>query len=233
MKCAIIEDDPIADAHLKKLIEDNPNLDLIDSYTSGESAIEGVNSHQPELLFLDMRIGNQNGFDILKKINKLPLIIITSAYNEYAVEAFNKNVQDYLLKPIEVDRFHLAINKLIDKKRNDPTNEIKPKVKTPDYIFVRCNSLLNKIKLSEIKYIQAAGDYVNIYTKQKRYTVHITLRAMEEKLPANKFYRLHRSYVVALDQVDFIEEGTAYLEKHPIPIGEQFKKELLKKLNLI
>jgi DNA-binding LytR/AlgR family response regulator len=233
MKCAIIEDDPIADAHLKKLIEDNPNLDLIDSYTSGESAIEGINSHQPELLFLDMRIGNQNGFDILKKINKLPQIIITSAYNEYAVEAFNKNVQDYLLKPIEVDRFHLAINKLINKKRNYPTNEIKPKIKTPDYIFVRCNSLLNKIKLSEIKYIQAAGDYVNIYTKQKRYTVHITLRAMEEKLPANKFYRLHRSYVVALDQVDFIEEGTAYLEKHPIPIGEQFKKELLKKLNLI
>jgi DNA-binding LytR/AlgR family response regulator len=115
------------------------------------------------------------------------------------------------------------------------TNEQRLDVGERDknFIFVRSNSVLTKIRISDIIYIQALGDYVNIFTKDKRYTVHITLKGIEEKLGPGSFYRLHRSYLVSLDHVDGIEEGTAYVGKYPLPIGEQFKKELLKKLNLI
>ena len=105
--------------------------------------------------------------------------------------------------------------------------------KDKDYIFVRSNSILAKIKLNEIIYIQAFGDYVNIFTADKRNTVHCTLKSMEKRLPESKFYRLHRSYLVATDHIDTVEDNTAYTGKYLLPIGEQYKKKLLKKLNLI
>ena len=108
-------------------------------------------------------------------------------------------------------------------------------VRDKDYIFVRSNSVLTKIRLNDITYIHALGDYVNIYMgeKYKHHTVHCTLKNMEEKLPANKFFRIHRSYLVALDYIDTVEDNTAYVGKQYLPIAEQFKKELLKKLNMI
>ncbi|HEV7231216.1 MAG TPA: LytTR family DNA-binding domain-containing protein, partial [Bacteroidia bacterium] len=158
--------------------------------------------------------------------------IFISAKKDYAIEAFELNVADYMVKPIDINRFMIAVSRakeLFDTR--DQKLELNEKDK--DYIFVRHNSLLTKIKIAHIMYIQALGDYVNIFTADKRFTVHITLRSIEEKLASASFYRLHRSYVVALDHIDNIEENTAYIGKHPIPIGEQFKKQLLVKLNLI
>jgi two-component system, LytTR family, response regulator len=170
----------------------------------------------------------------VKNLEKRPIIIPTTANKEYAVEAFEIKAADYLLKPVTLPRFMSAVARARENFENSETKaEVSHGGRNKDYIFVRANSVLTKIKIADIIYIQASGDYVNIFTKNKRYTVHITLRGIEEKLPSEKFYRLHRSYLVALDQVDAVEEGTAYLEKHPLPIGEQFKKELLRKLNLI
>jgi DNA-binding LytR/AlgR family response regulator len=169
---------------------------------------------------------------LIKNLEKRPIVILISSNTDYAVEAFELNLADYMTKPVSLPRFMLAISRakrlfeLNDKKLNHEQRE-------KDYIFIRSNSVLTKIKVCDILYMQALGDYVNIYTAEKRYTAHITLKGIEEKLPADKFYRLHRSYLVALDYVDGVEEGTAFIGNHPISIGKQFKKELLTKLNLI
>jgi DNA-binding LytR/AlgR family response regulator len=173
------------------------------------------------------------GIELIKNLEKRPIIILITAKKDYAVEAFELNVADYIVKPVSLSRFMVAVSKAKELYESTSQKTETTTKNNIDYIFVRSNSVLSKVKINDIIYVQASGDYVNIYTKQKRYTVHITLKGIEGKLPSDKFYRLHRSYLVALDQVDAVEEDTAYLEKHPVPIGEQFKKDLLKRLNLI
>jgi two-component system, LytTR family, response regulator len=233
MKCIIVEDDKVSATHLKSLLENHPLIELSGIFSSVPEASNYLKKEKIDLIFLDIQLPGESGFDLLRNTVSPPLFIITSSFKHFGPEAYEFHAVDYLLKPLQQNRLNTAIQKADEKLFSTKTSIRKNAVRTPDYVFVRCNTVLTKIRIQDINYIQAAGDYVNIYTRQKRFTVHITLRGIEEKLPANKFYRLHRSYLVALDQVDAIEEGTAYLEKHPIPIGEQYKKELLKKLNLI
>ncbi len=198
-------------------------------------SLEGFNylkSEEVDLVFLDVEMPGMTGIELVRNLKKPPLIILVTSKKDYAVEAFELNVADYLVKPVTMPRFMIAVERakeLFDNR--DGKFEMDEKDK--GYIFVRSNSALNRIKLTDILYIQALGDYVNIYIPGKRYMVHSTLKSMEEKLPPAKFFRLHRSYLVALDHVDVIEEGTAFVDKNPIPIGEQYKKDLLKKLNLL
>ena len=235
MKFTIVEDNQMSRDVLSKTLSKFDFLSEVKIPQGFEEGIAAVQEEKPDLIFLDMELDGFSGFDFLSKINYKPLVIAVTGHEKFASRGFDYNFVDYLVKPIEAERLSSALMKvkdrLIQKSANFP-NTVRLSSK-PDFIFVRSNSVLTKIKVNEIDYVQAAGDYVNIYTKSKRYTVHITLRSLQEKLPEGKFYRLHRSYLVSLDQVDVIEEGTAYLDKHPIPIGEQYKKELLRKLNLI
>ena len=235
MKYAIAEDNPLAYELLSKMLSKFDFLKEISLSQSIEENINTLNNQKPDLLFLDMELDGVNGIDFLDKLRFNPMVIAVTAHKDFAPDAFDKNFVDYIVKPVQPERLALSLIKAKDRKfleNGKSTEENSGKIK-PEYIFVRSNSVLTKIRVNEIDYVQAAGDYVNIYTKSKRYTVHITLRGLEEKLPEGKFYRLHRSYLVSLDQVDVVEEGTAYLDKHPIPIGEQYKKELLRRLNLI
>ncbi|MFN6038251.1 MAG: LytR/AlgR family response regulator transcription factor [Bacteroidota bacterium] len=234
MKFAIAEDDPIAAEILSKLIAKFDFLSEIKLPQNNQEYLNVLDTEKPDLIFLDMELNELSGIELLKQLSYKPLVIAVTAHKEFAPEAFDYYFVDYIVKPVDMQRLTSALIKVKDRlaisSNENFTNYHSPK---PDYIFVRANSILTKIKVDDINYVQAAGDYVNIYTKSKRFTVHITLRGLEEKLPFGRFYRLHRSYLVSLDQVDAIEEGTAYLDKHPIPIGEQYKKELLRKLNLI
>lgn len=219
---------------LKKLID---QVDILTFKMECASPVEAFNYLQKEtidLVFLDVEMPGMSGIELIKNLNveRRPVIILITAKTEYAVEAFELNVADYIVKPVTLPRLLTAVAKakeLIDSKEQ----KIEVNQKDRDYVFVRSNSVLAKIKINDIIYIQALGDYVNIFTVDKRHTVHITLRGMEENLSTEKFYRLHRSYLIALDHIDKVEEGTAFIGKHPVPIGEQYKKELLKKLNLI
>jgi two-component system, LytTR family, response regulator len=235
MKYAIVEDNHLAYEVLSKILSKFDFLREISLSQTIEENIDTLNTEKPDLIFLDMELERLNGIDILNKLNFNPMVIAVTAHKDFAPNAFDRNFVDYIIKPVQPERLASALIKV--KERffliNGSSNIQNLRAIKPEYIFVRSNSILTKIKVNEIDYVQAAGDYVNIYTKAKRYTVHITLRSLEEKLPEGKFYRLHRSYLVSLDQVDAIEEGTVYLDKHPIPIGEQYKKELLRRLNLI
>lgn len=216
----------------KQLVAQVDFLNLVQECSSPVEAFNFLKKETVDLIFLDIEMPEMSGIELIKNLKQHPLVILITAKKEYAVEAFELNVADYIVKPVDLSRFMLAVSKakeIFDSKDHKlETNENEK-----DYIFVRSDSVLTKIKIKEIIYIQAMGDYVNIFTLDKRHTVHITLKGMEEKLPSHLFYRLHRSYLIAINHIDKVEENTAYIGKHPIPIGEQFKKELLKKINLI
>lgn len=232
MNCIVVDDNKLALTAIKHLISDVDFLSLKAECTNPVDAFNTLQKESIDLVFLDVEMPGMTGIELIKNLEKRPIIILITSKKDYAVEAFELNVADYIIKPVTLSRFMLAVSRA--KELFEFNNErVKMNGKGKDYIFVRSNSVLTKIQISDIVYIQALGDYVNIFTNDTRHTIHITLRGVEEKLPAGKFYRLHRSYLVSLDKVDGIEEGTAYVGKHPLPIGEQYKKELLRKLNLI
>jgi two-component system LytT family response regulator len=232
MNCIIIDDNKMARTALKQLIGQVDFLTLKEECSGPLDAFNFLQKETVDLVFLDVEMPGMTGIELIKNLKRRPIIILITAKKHYAVEAFELNVADYIIKPVTLSRFMVAVVKAKElfeiKGQKIEINE-----KDKEYIFVRSNSILTKIKINDIDYVQALGDYVNIFTHDGRYAVHITLKGMEEKLPPGKFYRVHRSYLVALDHVDTVEEGTVYIGKHPIPIGEQYKKDLLKRINLI
>lgn len=231
MNCIIVDDDKLQRTSLAQLISKVDFLNLKAECSDAVEAFNYLNKEDVDLVFLDVEMPGMSGLELVKRLEKRPIIIFITAKQNYAVEAFELNVADYIIKPVDLSRFMIAVGRARELfKSKDQQVEV---TEQDDYIFVRSHSMLTKIKVKEITYIQALGDYVIIFVGEKKYTVHITLRKMEEKLGRNKFYRLHRSYLVAVDHIDTVEDNTAYVGKHHLPIGEQFKKDLLKKLHLI
>lgn len=232
MKCIIVDDNKMSRTLVKQLVEQVEFLELKAECENPVEAFNYLKKEEVDLVFLDVEMPTMTGLELIRNLEKRPIIILITAKSDYAVEAFELNVADYVIKPVTLSRFMIAVDRAKELfESRDQKLVINEKEK--DYIFVRSNSLLTKVRIQDIIYVQALGDYVNIFTKEKRLTVHITLKGMEEKLPRDKFYRLHRSYLTALNHIDNIEEGTVYVGKHPLPIGEQFKKELLRRINLI
>jgi len=232
MKCIIVDDNKMSREMVKQLVNQVDFLEIKAECDNPIDAFNCLKKEEIDLVFLDVEMPGMTGIELVKNLEKVPIIIFITSNKDYAVEAFELNVADYIIKPVSISRFLAAVDRakeLFESK----DQKIEMNEKEKDYIFVRSNSLLTKVKIKDIIYIQALGDYVNIFTNEKRLTVHITLKGMEEKLPPDQFYRLHRSYLSALQHIDNIEEGTAYIGKHPLPIGEQYKKELLRKINLI
>lgn len=232
MNCIVVDDNKMARTAIKLLIDQVEFLKLKQECSSPVEAFNYLKTEDIDLVFLDVEMPGMSGIELIKNLEKRPIVILITAKKDYAVEAFELNVADYIIKPVNLARFTKAVSRakeLFDNKDQKVSTTAREK----DFIFVRSNSILTKIRINDITYIQALGDYVNIFTPDKRFTVHCTLKSMEEKLPQNRFYRLHRSYLASINHIDNVEENTAYLEKHTLPIGEQFKKELLKRLNLI
>jgi two-component system, LytTR family, response regulator len=230
MKCIIVDDNKMSRELVKQLVDQVDFLELKNECETPVEAFNYLKKEDIDLVFLDVEMPGMTGIELIKNLEKRPIIILITAKKDYAVEAFEVNVADYIIKPVTLSRFMAAVDRA-KELYEDQKKEANQKEK--DFIFVRSNSLLTKVKINDIIYAQALGDYVNIFTNEKRLTVHITLKGLEEKLPQDKFYRLHRSYLTSLHHIDNIEEGTAYIGKHPLPIGEQYKKELLRKINLI
>jgi len=231
MTCIIVDDDKMARTALRNLIAKVDFLELKEECSDAMEAFNYLKKEQVDLVFLDVEMPGMNGLELIKNLEKRPLVVLITANQNYAVDAFELNVTDFIVKPVTMSRFMSVVSRAKEILENK--NQTIGLDEKGNYIFVRSNSVLTKIQLKDIIYIQALGDYVNIHTNDKRYTVHSTLRRMEEKLTPSKFYRLHRSYLVSMDHIDTVEDNTAYVGKNHLPIGEQFKKELLRKLNLV
>ncbi|HTM94063.1 MAG TPA: LytTR family DNA-binding domain-containing protein [Flavisolibacter sp.] len=231
MKCIIVDDNKMARMALKQLLSQVQGLDLVAECNDAAEALDVLNSNQVDLLLLDIEMPEMTGFDLVKKLgNSKPLIVFTTAKKDYAVEAFELNVVDYLVKPIALPRFKQAVDKAQEAL---DSNKQEVKVEDQGFVFVKDNGILKRIAIDDIIFLEAMGDYVKVHTLQKFHVVHATLKSIEEKLPSSKFIRVHRSYIVAINKIDYIQEGTISIGKTTIPVADTHKSNLNKRLNLL
>lgn len=231
MKCLIVDDNKMARIALKQLVSQVPVLELVAECADPIEANAQMNTSSIDLLLLDIEMPHMSGLELIKKMgNVRPLIIFTTAKADYAVEAFELNVVDYLVKPITLPRFKQAIDKATETLES---NKEELKVEEQGFVFVKDNGILKRISIDEILFLEAMGDYVKVHTAQKFHVVHATLKSIEEKLPGTKFIRVHRSYIVAINKIDYIQEGTISIGKTSIPVADTHKNNLNKRLNLL
>lgn len=216
---------------LRQLVGQTSNLELIAECSDAIEAQEQLDGTSIDLLLLDIEMPGMSGLELIKKMgNKKPLIVFTTAKSDYAVEAFELNVVDYLIKPIALPRFRQAIEKATEALES---NKEEVKVEDQGFVFVKDNGVLKRISIDDILFLEAMGDYVKVHTAQKFHVVHATLKSIEEKLPSSKFIRVHRSYIVAINKIDYIQEGTISIGKTSIPVADTHKANLNRRLNLL
>lgn len=231
MKCIIVDDNKMALMAMKQLVLQVSALELVAECKDATEALEALNTTQVDLLLLDIEMPDMTGLDLIRQLgNNRPLIIFTTAKKDYAVEAFELNVVDYLVKPIALPRFKQGIEKAQEAL---DSNKEEVKVEEQAFVFVKDNGVLKRITIDDILFLEAMGDYVKVHTSQKFHVVHATLKSIEEKLPSSKFIRVHRSYIVAINKIDYIQEGTISIGKTTIPVADTHKSNLNKRLNLL
>jgi len=231
MKCIIVDDNKMARMAMKQLVSQVTDLELVQECEDAMEAYNAINKQAVDLIFLDIEMPGMTGLELTKNLgNKSPLIIFTTAKKDYAVEAFELNVIDYLVKPIPPARFLQAVERALETQAAD-REEVK--VEAQEFVFVKDNGILKRINVDEILYLEAMGDYVKVHTAQKFHVLHATLKSIEEKLSPQKFIRVHRSYIVSLSKIDFIQEGVISIGKASVPVADTYRTSLNKRLNLL
>lgn len=230
MTCLIVDDNDMARLTLRQLISGIAGITLAGECTNAPDAFRHISEEPPDLVFLDIEMPGMTGIELLRSLHRKPLIIFTTSRSNYAAEAFELNVVDYLVKPVTMSRLLQAVEKAREiLARKD--SEIKSVEQ--DFLFIRDNGILKKIKLEEILYVEAMGDYIKICTPGKQFIVHTTLKAFEENAAAGRFMRVHRSYIVALDKIESIENGVVNILNTPIPVAESYRNQLIRKIKLL
>ena len=220
--CIIIEDEPLAAKVLSDYISQVPFLELKGTFKDAILATEYLRTNQVDLIFLDIHLPKLKGMAFLKTLNQPPAIIVTTAYHQYAVEGFDLNVTDYLLKPFDFERFLVAVNKVRTKEGlKQPSNE-KPEAR--DSIFLNVQKKKVRISFSEIVYIESQREYIRIVTTKKEYLSKMSTHEIEELLPQNLFKRIHRSFIVAIHKIDSYTAEAVELNGVSIPIGRGYKE---------
>ncbi|TWF42616.1 LytTR family two component transcriptional regulator [Chitinophaga polysaccharea] len=231
MNCLIVDDNKLARTAMRQLASHVEQLQVVGECNSAMEAYNILQKEKIDLLLLDIEMPGMSGLELTRNLGKKrPVIIFTTVKKEYAVEAFELNVADYLIKPVPPARFIQAIEKareIID------SNNRELQVSDNEFVFIRDNGILKRIRTEDILFLEAMGDYVKLNTPQKFHAIHTTLKALEEKLPAGKFMRVHRSYIVALDKIESIEDGTIIIQKNAIPVADAYRSALNNKLNLL
>jgi DNA-binding LytR/AlgR family response regulator len=233
----IVDDEPLALDVLETYIEKLPDVHLVQRCTNAFEANEALKSHDVDLMFLDIQMPQLTGIDFLKTLADPPLVIFTTAYSNYAIEGFELNATDYLLKPISLERFMKAVNKAVDQielKRKESASHVEIS-DADDFIFVKADKKFVKVNFNEVLYIEGLKDYVIIRTEKGRVITLQTMKSLEDKLPSKIFRRIHRSYIVNIgkveailgNMVEVIEKGQP---KH-LPIGKNYRDELLGMVN--
>ena len=227
MKCLIVDDEPLSLDVLEKYIMDIPGLELVGRCLDAFAAMSMIKEKEVDLVFLDINMPKLSGINMLKTMDQYPEIIFTTAYPEYAVEGFELDVLDYLVKPISFARFVKSIEKA---KRKLQSN--KDEVTVPSFIMVKSNKRLYKVAHADILYIQSMGDFVKIHTPEKVYISSDTLKNIETQLPQKLFLRTHKSYIISLESVKYLDGNQVIIGKETLPIGFTYKEALLVALDI-
>lgn len=238
MNCIIIDDEATARAIIAQLCTNIPNLKVLEDFPNAMQAIKYLNSNEIDLIFLDIHMPDFTGFDFIDTIKNPPKIILTTSDPNFAIQAFGYDcIVDYLVKPITPERFNKAIEKAeaIKPKPKETKSKSSGQVETSsgNDLYVNIDRRLIKIDIPSIYLVEAKGDYIQVKTEDKNYTVHSTLKKIEEKLPKDLFLKIHRSYIINVDKIIDIEDNSVLIKKDVIPVSRSNRPELMKRLNLL
>lgn len=238
LRCALVDDEPLALSLLESYVRKTDSLELCGSYSSAIQAMKSLPEHPVDLLFLDIQMPELNGLEFSRMVSDNTRIIFTTAFEQYAIDGYRVNALDYLLKPISYNDFIEAVNKALQ------WFELRKKAETPDsvqtslpidsnHIYVKSDYKIVQIELDKILYIEGLKDYIKIYTEDNpRPILSLTsMKTMEEKLPSNRFIRVHRSYIVQKQKIKIIDKGRIVFGKEYIPVSDSYKQELQNYVN--
>lgn len=226
LTCYIIDDEPLAQAILEEYIAKVPFLELKGSFVSPLEAAGALEEDSPDLLFLDINMPDLDGLSFIPMLNPKPMIILTTAYDQYALKAFDLEVKDYLLKPFSFERFYKGVLRLYQEQslREEPEKKApKPGPKSEsEYIFVKVGHRIQKVATDDILFVEGMKDYLRIHTREEKIMTLLNFAKLEELLPAQDFARVHRSFLVAIDKIDHIEKNRIWIADQIIPISDTY-----------
>lgn len=227
MKCVILDDEPLAVALLTSYINDSENLTLDLSTTDVFEAIQYIQKNEVDIIFLDMQMPELTGIQVLKIIGTGYKIIFTTAYTDYALDGYEYNIIDYLLKPISFERFTKAIEKI---NTSNTSVQTKKNSVDDDFIFIKSDSKMIKINLTDILFVEGLKDYLSIQTNSEKLITLQNLKNVEQYLNPQQFMRVHKSYIVSLSKIDSIERNRIFIGEYIIPIGDTYREIFLKRI---
>ncbi len=232
IRCLIVDDEQLARELLEEYVGKLPNLEIVNKCKNSMEAIECLQEQQIDLMFLDIQMPDLTGVELLKTVNHQPMVIFTTAYSEYAIEGYQLDVVDYLLKPFSFERFVQATNKVMDLLRLKKKG-VSQSGQLPDrdnFITVKGDRKIYKIRLKDILYIEGLKEYVSYYTATERIIILQSLKSLEESLPANQFIRIHKSYIVLVNRIRRVESNQILLGDQKLPLGKSYKENVMKKV---
>jgi DNA-binding LytR/AlgR family response regulator len=233
MRCIAVDDEKLVLDLLVDNIQQVPYLQLVKACRNAMEATEVLQKEKVDLIFLDIQMPRLSGLQFIQTLQQPPMVILVTAYEQYALEGYNLNVVDYLLKPVSFERFLKACNKAKELFNLKNENTITQKADLPDHIFVNVEYALVKILFSDILFVEGYKDYIKIHlaSSPKPVLTKMSLKAMEEKLPADKFIRIHKSYIVASDKITVIKRDLIYIGNREIPVSDFYKENLTRITN--
>ncbi|WP_299886051.1 LytTR family DNA-binding domain-containing protein [uncultured Lacinutrix sp.] len=236
MNCIIIDDETTARVIINQLCSQIKELNVLEEFPNAIQAMKYLNQNEVDLIFLDIHMPDFTGFDFIQSLKNPPKIILTTSDSKFAIDAFEYDcIVDYLVKPILLPRFEKAIQKAKNFSIKEEHTVLNTNTETSsgNDLYINIDRRLIKIDIPSIYLIEAKGDYINVKTEDKNYTVHSTLKKIEEKLPEDLFLKVHRSYVINIKKIIDIEDNSVLIKKDVIPVSRSNRPELMKRLNLL
>ena len=227
LKCIIVDDEPLAISFLDRYCKKQGNLEVIETFTDSELALTFLASNEIEILFLDVEMPGITGFELLDKLQYMPKVVLTTSKTDYAFDAFQYNVSDYLKKPISYNRFLESITKITESLNN---TTVEPNLED---IFIKTDGKFIRLSYQDILYKESRGDYVKYFTLAKHYLTHSTLKAVEEKMNPKQFMKVHRSFIVNMSKIKDIQDNTIVIDSKVIPISKALKPNVLTRINAV
>mgnify|MGYP003812024783 CR=1 FL=1 len=225
LKCVIVDDEPLARSFLERYCEKQGAIEVMGAYPDTASALSYLSSNEIDVLFLDVEMPGETGFGLLDKLIYMPKVILTTSKTDYAFDAFQYNVTDYLKKPISYNRFLESIQKITDSLKHDIVEMAK------DDIFIKSDGKFVRLNFEDILYIESNGDYVKYFTPTQYYLAHGTLKAVEEKMDPKQFMKVHRSYIVNMSKIKDIQDNSILINSKVIPISKALKSNVMTRIN--
>lgn len=230
LKCIIIDDEPLAVKLLADYATKTEGIEAVAQFTNPITAIQALEEHQPDFIFLDVQMPELSGIQFAKIVKGKYPVILTTAYEQYALQGYELDVVDYLLKPISLERFQQAVLKLQERQTSPALNPSLPTASAKNYIFVKSGYKTIRIDLTDILYLEGLSDYVRIQTTEESILTLDTMKHLVKELPGDRFMRVHRSYIVALDKIEFIERNRIIIQEKYIPISATYQEEFWQRI---